>query len=242
MAPGAVHEIDLEAFEVHLRRQALGLAARAVEQRLNADHSDGQQATRQCPSCGRQARYAGRLAKTFETVLGPLRLERAYYHCRACGSGCFPRDASLGLQGTSLSPAVTRMTGSAAAVDSFQTASDLLAELAGVSVGAKRIERVAEALGHEIAAAEGAAAFDCEPPAAPTMYLGIDGTGVPLRPAEVAGRRGKQADGSAGTREAKVIVIWTAEQRDADGHAVSDAGSATYSAAIDSAASRDTDP
>jgi hypothetical protein len=37
---------------------------------------------------------------------------------------------------------------------------------------------------------------------APTMYLGMDGTGVPMRPSEVAGRAGKQPDGSAKTREA----------------------------------------
>jgi hypothetical protein len=37
---------------------------------------------------------------------------------------------------------------------------------------------------------------------APTMYLGMDGTGVPMRTQEVADRAGKQADGSAKTREA----------------------------------------
>ena len=137
---------------------------------------------------------------------------------------------------------MTRITGSAAALASFRQASGLLAELADVAVGAKQVERVAEALGREIAAAEKAAVFDCQPPSAPTMYLGIDGTGVPMRPRELAGRAGKQADGSARTREAKLIVIWTAQQRDEDGNAVCDADSATYSAAIDSAACRDTDP
>ncbi len=234
-------EIDLEAFEGHVRQQALQLAARAVERRLNADHSDGEQRPCKC-RCGQPARYAGRFPKTFETALGPLQLRRAYYHCQQCGTGYYPRDAALGLQATSLSPAVTRMTGSAAVLASFQRASELLSEVGGVRVNAKRVERVAEALGREIAAAESAAVFDCEPPAAPTMYLGIDGTGVPMRPTEVAGRSGKQADGSAVTREAKVIVIWTAEQYDEDGRAACDAGSATYSAAIDSAATRDTDP
>jgi len=35
-----VQDFDLEAVEVAARRQALGLAARALEQRLNADASD----------------------------------------------------------------------------------------------------------------------------------------------------------------------------------------------------------
>ena len=223
-----------------MRRCALQLAARAVERRLNADRSDGQARTQPC-SCGRAARFAGRHPKTFETALGPVTIERAYYHCRPCGKGWFPRDAALGMAGTSLSPAVTRMTGSAAAVASFATASDLLDELAAVHVNAKRVERVAEALGREVAAAERAAVFAPEAPAAPTMYLGVDGTGVPMRPSEVAGRPGKHSDGSASTREAKLVVIWTAEQCDQDGLPACDEGSVTYSAAIDSAAARDTD-
>ena len=226
---------------MHVRRQALQLAARAVERRLNADLSDGAKRPREC-SCGQLARYAGRSAKTFETAPGPMLLQRAYFHCASCQRGFCPRDADLGLAGTRLSPAVTRMTGTAAALESFRWASELLYEVGAVRVNAKQVERVAEALGREIAAAESASVFDCETPSAPTMYLGIDGTGVPIRRRELAGRKGKQADGSARTREAKLIVIWTAERRDGEGRAVCDAGSTTYSAAIDSAAVRDTDP
>ena len=74
------------------------------------------------------------------------------------------------------------------------------------------------------------------------MYLGLDGTGVPVRPTEVAGRRGKQPDGSAKTREVKLATVWTAEGRDAEGRPCRDPGSVSYNAAVESAASRDTDP
>jgi hypothetical protein len=74
------------------------------------------------------------------------------------------------------------------------------------------------------------------------MYLGMDGTGVPMRNSEVAGRAGKQPDGSAKTREAKVVTVWTAESRDDQGKPMRDPGSVTYSAAIESAAARDTNP
>ncbi|MDE0102552.1 MAG: hypothetical protein OXN89_09240 [Bryobacterales bacterium] len=43
-----------------------------------------------------------------------------------------------------------------------------------------------------------------------------------MHPNEVAGKVGMQGDGSAGTREAKLIVIWSAEQIDDDGDAVCD--------------------
>ena len=41
---------------------------------------------------------------------------------------------------------------------------------------------------------------------APTMYLGMDDTGVPMRTQEVADRAGKQVNGSAKTREAKLGI------------------------------------
>jgi hypothetical protein len=113
-------------------------------------------------------------------------------------------------------------------------------ELAGVPVDAKQVERTAEALGREIAQDE-RDVVEPEPPAAPTMYLGMDGTGVPLRASELAGRAGKQPDGSSKTREVKLCTVWTAEARDDEGTPVRDPGSVTDSAAIESAASRDTD-
>ena len=102
------------------------------------------------------------------------------------------------------------MVGLAAALVSFAESSALMGELAGVSVDAKGVERTAEALGREIARDE-RDVVEPSPPRAPTMYLGMDGTGVPMRAAELAGRAGKRPDGSAGTREVKLVTVWTAE-------------------------------
>lgn len=220
------------------RRQALRLAARALEQRLNADTSDHAGAELPC-SCGEPAQYRGRHQKTLESVLGPLRLERAYYHCAKCQSGFCPRDRALRLELFSLTPGVLRMTGSTAALVSFEESSSLLHELAGVEVSISQVQRAAEALGAEIATDE-RVCVDRMGEVAPTVYLGMDGTGVPMRPSEVAGRAGKQPDGSAKTREAKVVTVWTAESRDEEGKPVRDPGSITYSAAIESAAAPDT--
>ncbi len=150
-------------------------------------------------------------------------MSRAYFICDACGAGSCPRDRALGLGDGSLSPAVTRMVGRTAALVSFAEGSGLLDALAGIDVDAKAVERAAEALGREVAADERAVV---EPGAAsaPTMYLGMDGTGVPMRPSEVAGRPGKGPDGSARTREAKLVTVWTAEGRDERGVPVRDAG------------------
>jgi len=76
---------------------------------------------------------------------------------------------------------------------------------------------------------------------ASTLYVGMDGTGVPMRTSELEGRAGKQPDGSSKTREVKLCTVWSAEGRDEEGTPVRDPGSVTYSAAIESAAQRDTD-
>jgi hypothetical protein len=226
--------LDFESLEVALRQRTLRLAAHAIEQRLNADFSDEGSARLRC-LCGNEARYVARRTKNVVSVLGPMRLERAYYHCCACGHGFYPRDQQLGIESTSLSPALTRMIGTVGAMVSFEEGSALLHELAGVAVDAKQVERTAEALGKEIAADE---RKDCEPsdtrPLPQTLYLGMDGTGIPLRAEELVGRSGKQPDGSAKTGEVKLCTIWSAESLDEEGTPIRDAGSVSYSAALES--------
>jgi hypothetical protein len=63
----------------------------------------------------------------------------------------------------------------------------------------------------------------------------MDGTGIPLRAEELAGRSGKQPDGSAKTGEVKLCTIWSAESLDAEGRPIRDEGSVSYSAALESA-------
>ena len=125
LGPRRADAQDFEALEQALRRRALGLAAQALAQYFNADDADHSDSTVAC-ACGGKARYAGRRPKTFTTLLGPLTLERAYYHCDACRTGVCPRDRALGMHATSLSPGVLRMVGLAASDFSFAAASDLL--------------------------------------------------------------------------------------------------------------------
>jgi hypothetical protein len=133
------------------------------------------------------------------------------------------------------------MLGTVGAMVSFQEGSELLTELAGVAVDAKQVERTAEGLGKEIAEDE---RHYTEPldtlPLPQTLYLGMDGTGIPLRAEELAGRTGKQPDGSAKTGEVKLCTIWSAESLDTEGTPVRDEGSISYSAALESASALDT--
>ena len=89
-----------------------------------------------------------------------------------------------------------------------------------MEVATTHVEGAAEALGREIARDErGVVEPPPDEPVAPTLYLGLNGTGVPMRPSELEGRPGKQPDGT----------VWSAEGRDEEGTPVRDAGSVTYS-------------
>ncbi|MBI4700384.1 MAG: ISKra4 family transposase [Deltaproteobacteria bacterium] len=236
-----VEQWDFEAIEVAARREALRIACLAVARRFNADHSDHSGPALPCP-CGAPARYAGRRPKTFTTALGDLKLERAYFHCDRCEAGFCPRDRALGLEGGSFSPHALRMIGIVGARVSFEEGHGLLHDLAGVDVPTKQVEREAERLGREIAEDERRVVEpDTEEPLPPTLSLGMDGTGIPMHKRALEGRAGKQEDGSSKTREVKLVTVWSAEGRDKEGVPVRDDGSITYSAAIESAASRDTD-
>jgi hypothetical protein len=52
-----------------------------------------------CPECGEPMRYKGRKSLDVESRVGPLDLERGYYHCARCESGLFPPGPATGVVG-----------------------------------------------------------------------------------------------------------------------------------------------
>ena len=159
--------------------------------------------------CGKEhlAEFVGYRDKQVDTVLGRITVRRAWYHCAECEHGIAPRDDDLGVAGASLSPGLRSMTARAAAAEPFAAAADLLAELSGIRLSAKRIERSAETDGAAVAerlTAESAAVTRREVAVLPAsgrprrakppdkLYIAIDGTGVPMVAAAVADRAGKR--------------------------------------------------
>jgi hypothetical protein len=187
---------------------------------------------------GHQARFVSYRGKTAGTVLGPVTLNRAWYHCRECGHGMAPRDSELGFAGQAMSPGLRKMAARAAAALPFAKAAALIGDLAGITLTGKRAGRSAEADGAAAAAVIGAQAAAIAartlvplPPPAPVpdkLYLAIDGTGVPMVTAETEGRHGKHEDGKARTREVKLACVFTQTRLDGDGHPVRDPGSSSY--------------
>ena len=233
MQTGLSEGFSLENVEAALRQQALFLAARVLEGKINQDTSDRTGATRSCIFCGQEARYIEQRPKQFTTVLGGITITtRAYYFCSDCNRGFCPKDYTLGLAESSLSPGVARMVGLVASEGSFMEGAMLLHELAALDVSAKCVERTARRIGEAIIQDEETVVTETQN-SSTTMYIGADGTGIPMRSDELSGRKGKQKDGSAATREVKECVVWTADSRDEKGNPVRDQGSVRYSAAIE---------
>jgi hypothetical protein len=225
-------------------RTALATAGAALLQAVLDEQDDGYCGPRAACGCGGQAAYAGRRPKTITTVLGPVTLARAWYHCAACQHGLAPRDRQLGLRpGGALSPGLAEMAALAGAETSFARAAALLAGLAGVTLSPKTVERSAEAAGAAARQAAGAEAAAITarvivplPPPAPVpdmLYVEVDGTGVPMRASETAGRPGKGEDGQAGTREVKLARLFTVSRLDEHGRPVMDPGSSSYAFTFD---------
>jgi hypothetical protein len=232
----------LEAAEKAIRAGLIRLGAGMLEGLLAAD--PGYAGARVACGRGHQADLAGCRAKSVDTVLGPVTIRRAWYHCGQCHHGLAPRDDQLGIAGQGMSPGLRKMTARAAASVPFAAAARLVGELAGICVTGKRAGRRAEADGQAAAAvieAQAAAIAARQvivlPPApAPDMlYVCIDGTGVPVVAAETAGREGKAGDGTAHTREVKMAVAFTQTSTDAEGRPVRDLASSSYVATFASA-------
>ena len=193
---------------------------------------------------GHQAEFVSYRDKIIDTVLGPVTLTRAWYHCAACGHGLAPRDAELGVAGQAMSPGLRAMNDQAAGAGPFAGAARLLENLAGVRLTVKRVERAAEASGAAAAAAvrDRAAMITARKlvpfppfPLPDKLYAAIDGTGVPVTAKETAGRDGKGEDGRARTREVKLAVFFTQDKLDKDGYPVRDRDSSSYIATFEPA-------
>ena len=172
---------------------------------------------------GHQADFVAYRRKDLVTVLSPVKVKRAYYHCAVCGQGRIPKDEELDIVDSSFSPGVRRMMGRVGGKEPFDEGRQDLEELAGVVVKTKAVERVSETIGQQIERAnqtERQAAMSGKLEsieAVDTLYIAIDGTGVPVVAHEAEGRKGKDETGRAKTREAKLGCVFTQTNLDDQG-------------------------
>lgn len=183
--------------------------------------------------------------KTLLTLLGPAQYRHSKFQCPHCEKVRYPGDEELDVAGTSRSPGVRRQTARLGAKESFAETAKDLRELAGIELSRKDAERISETVGEgmERWAEKERIRIRYQVPPPPefkktidTLYIEFDGTGVPMTKREVAGRKGKQKDGSAKTREAKLGCVFTQTAFDEKGRPIRDPASTSFTGAIESAA------
>lgn len=141
-------------------------------------------------------------------MLGPLRLERAYSHCAACGHGSCPWDEELGVTEATVSPGAAEVAGLAGVPTSCAEArTKVVPKLAGLRLAESTVARSTEAAGERVAVAQAKGeasapesewAWPRDRAGQPVAYLAGDATGVAQQ-----GARGAPAEG----RRATVAMI-----------------------------------
>ena len=177
------------------------------------------------PAPGQQRK--GRECLRVDGLFGAFQLERDYYYHEGKKQGHYPADAALGLE-VGYTPALARLICLEGADETgYQKAERHLAETGGIQVSARQIQRVAQRVGQDahVWQQREAQPGRCE---APVMYVSADGTGVPMRRKELAGRKGKQPDGTAKTRQVYLGCVFTQHRTDEKGRPVRDHESTTY--------------
>jgi hypothetical protein len=215
--------VDVQQLEILLRVAIFKPANQLVQHLLQA-RADQIDAHYQ-PKPGMHGK--GREKLQVQGIFGGLELERDYYYEPKEKRGHYPADAALGLEGGN-TPALARLM-CLESIDeqSFEKAQKHLKETGGIDVPARQLQRLAQDIG------PGAQHWQerqspPQPCDAPIMYVSGDGTGVRMRKEELAGRKGKQEDGSAKTRQAYLGCVFTQHKRDEKGHPIRDHDSTSY--------------
>jgi hypothetical protein len=172
----------------------------------------------------------GRESINAQGIFGHFPLSRDYYYHPAKKQGHYPADEALGLE-VSYTPALTKLLCLEGADETtYLKAERHLKETGGIEVSARQIQRVVQRVGTlaQQWQERPAQPSECERCAAPVIYLSADGTGVPMVPEELVGRKGKQSDGTAKTRQVYLGCVFTQHEVDEKGRPVRDWQSTTY--------------
>ena len=198
--------VDLEASEMMTRSAMHRVGAVGITALLQVPAPPAEQRTAPC-SCGHPARYLELRRKPVLTAVGKVEVSRPYYLCPHCHAGQFPADVELDIENTEFSPGVRRMQAVVGQEAPFDHGRQQMKLLADLEVTTKGVERVAEAIGEDIATGEEAEiqrAVQLDLPVivgapVPILYVQMDGTGVPAVKKETMGRPGK-TEGPSHTR------------------------------------------
>ena len=169
----------------------------------------------------------GRETIGVQGIFGRFQLERDYYYHEGKDQGHYPADAALGLE-VGYTPALAKLICLEGADEpTYLKAERHLEQTGGIAVSARQIQRVVQRVGGSAQQWQQRQRQSGDGPA-PVLYVSADGTGVPMVSPELKGRRGKQADGTAKTRQVYLGCVFTQHRTDEQGRPVRDYESTTY--------------
>jgi hypothetical protein len=196
---------ELKRLDQMVRQKVLALGASILQAGLARGAGKGYAGSVLRCRCGGRRRYVTDADKRVTTLVGQVRIRRAYYHCARCKRGWVPLDETLGIEGRSFSSAVQEAACLLGAEVPFERAQDLLERLSAVRMSVEECRHIAEGKGGGL---EGQAQEEIgkvweakrpiprEAPKAPErLYISPDGTHVPTR--------------EQGWTEARVATIFT---------------------------------
>mgnify|MGYP001822290094 CR=1 FL=1 len=182
--------------------------------------------------CGGQADYQRQREGGVQTILGKVRVKRAYYLCSDCHQGCYPLDEKLELCVGGLSAGLEECAALAGVVEPFASGAELLERLmwTGVRLSHNRVREATEDMGQalgevedqllERAFGEAEGGLPACPEQGPErLYISVDGTCVrcektedqaDMEEAEALEIEAENRDSN--WREAKVAALYETEQ------------------------------
>jgi len=94
--------------------------------------------------CGQCQRFVNYRQRTLMTLLGPVRYERAYYHCASCGATHYAGEDALGLEGSSFTLPAQEAVSLVSAELPFDRARVLLARLSGLKFAVSHAQHLCQ--------------------------------------------------------------------------------------------------
>lgn len=163
-----------------------------------------------------------------QSLFGPIQLTRRYYHHKHVGHGRSPLDEQLDLV-RGHTPCLTKLICRAAAcAGSYAEAASDLNAYSGLQLNARSFPRLMGEAAPQLKEALASLPAASPPTPVEVLYVSSDGTGVPMRREQLKGVKGKQADGSAHTREVKLGCVFTQTKTNKEGEPERDPDSTSY--------------
>lgn len=105
-------------------------------------------------ACGKKARFVNYRQRHLVALHGEITLDRAYYHCRECGSGQSPWDKENGLNQRVYTPQLKAHIAFTMSQMSYQAGCNLMKRLTGFEIGVSNAEEIVLEMGQRLRSEE----------------------------------------------------------------------------------------